>query len=508
MAPLTRIVGPSSMPTASLFASTVAPSDAKAMKSAHQNQSKPDTTASTLSKPMVIRNDVTTDDDYQYDETDATADDYDDDGDDDDTPIIVKVRYDPDEGAPPSEDLIRQAVDNRLKGSSGPRAGNDPLILDFRNDTVPASAPQMLTRQQQPGSPPSRSIDAAGSSRQQQPTQPNPQLLQGQRQFLQEQQQQVLGQQQKQQEQQRQQQQILMQRQKHQEQERQQQIRLMEEKQRQQQLLRQQQLEQQQKLFLQQQKEKQQLEQFLQHQKQQQLRQRLQQEQLQKQQQQQQLRDYQMHQQRYREQLLRQQQYQQNQQTLQPQSDRVYQQNSQSTLSESQRNQQNPYLPPMSARPPQAPSTGRSFPIVRPPSIFVPTAQLPSMQMFPRAPLPFMNPPQVQNITIERLPVQNVKPGLNISHSHTGLATRCSFSLFSHICSDQTNDILVQISIAILFFRSQFSQQLRSEVYRKYVYTNQFSTNQWSTVNTNEWAKQCHRQLSHTAKAADGSLIC
>ena len=455
MAPLTRIVGPSSTPTASLFASTVAPSDAKAMKSAQQNQSKPDTTVSTLSKPMVIRNDVTTDDDHQYDETDATADDYDDDADGDDTPLIVKVRYDPDAGAPPSEDLIRQAVDNRLKGSSGPRTGNDPLILDFRNDTVPPSAPQMLTRQQQSGPPPPRSINATSSSqgslsntissRQQQPTQPNPQLLLRQRQFLQEQQQQqqqALVQQQKQQEQQRQQQQILMQRQKHQEQERQQQIRLMEERQRQQQLLRQQQLEQQQKLFLQQQKEKQQLEQFLQQQKQQQLRQRLQQEQLQKQQQQQQLNDYQMQQQRYREQLLKQQQYQQNQQRLQPQSDRVYQQNSQSTLFESQRNQQNPYLPPMSARPPQAPSTGRSFPIARPPSIFVPTARLPSVQMFPRAPLSFTNPPQVQNITIERLPVQNVKPGLNSSHSHTGLATRCSFSLISSLKSAQTKQTI------------------------------------------------------------------
>ena len=453
MAPVSRIMGPSSTPIASLFATIIAPSDAKAMKSAQLSLLEPDTTTNTLSKPMVIRNDLPADDDHPYDETDVTGDDYDDD--DDDTPIIVKVRYDPNAGAPPSEDLIRQAVDNRLKGSSGPKGAGEPLVLDFRRDSIPVSAAQILTRPPQPVLQPSRSVDSLTSRhgpfanaiplrQQQQQQQLNPELLQRQRQLFQEQQQrqrqqQMIMQQQKQQEQQeqqrkqqqifmqkqqeqqrqQQQQQMLIQQRKQQEQERQQQIRVMQEKQRHQQMLRQQQQEQQQKLFLQQQKEKLQLEQFLQQQKQQQLRQKLQQEQLQKQQQQ---REYQMQQQRNREQLLYQ-QYQQNQQRLYPQADQSYQQSSQSTLFQNQRNPQKPFLPPMTPRLTQTSSTGRPLPTQQPTTIFVPPARLLSTQSAPRAPLPFMNPTQIQNITIERLPARNVKQDLHLRHSYTGLTS-------------------------------------------------------------------------------------
>ncbi|CAF1614029.1 unnamed protein product [Rotaria magnacalcarata] len=123
MAPLTRISGPSSSVKASMFANTTAPSDSQAMKSSILTQTTASTVADSHFQPAVETNDNVTDDNYENDEDD----------DDDEAPIIVTVRYDPEAGAPPPEDAIRQAVNNKLKGQSDKKKTHDPIIFDFIN---------------------------------------------------------------------------------------------------------------------------------------------------------------------------------------------------------------------------------------------------------------------------------------------------------------------------------------------------------------------------------------
>ncbi|CAF4562926.1 unnamed protein product, partial [Rotaria socialis] len=126
MAPLTRISGPSSSVKASMFANITAPSDSQAMKSSILTQATASTVADSHVQSVVETNGNVTDDNYENEEEEE-------DDDDDEDPIIVTVRYDPEAGALPPEDAIRQAVNNKLKGQSDKKKINDPIIFDFIN---------------------------------------------------------------------------------------------------------------------------------------------------------------------------------------------------------------------------------------------------------------------------------------------------------------------------------------------------------------------------------------
>lgn len=57
---------------------------------------------------------------------------------DDDTPIIVKVRYHADAGAPPSEHVVRQAIDEQFQQQRwNRRRKHQPLIVSFLGQTTP-----------------------------------------------------------------------------------------------------------------------------------------------------------------------------------------------------------------------------------------------------------------------------------------------------------------------------------------------------------------------------------
>jgi hypothetical protein len=66
---------------------------------------------------------------------------------DDDAPIIVKVRYNPEAGTLPSEDAIRQAVDNQLNQRSDKKSKKEPIIVNFLGKNI---QPQLPIRPQQP----------------------------------------------------------------------------------------------------------------------------------------------------------------------------------------------------------------------------------------------------------------------------------------------------------------------------------------------------------------------
>lgn len=66
---------------------------------------------------------------------------------DDDATVIVRVRYDPETGAPPSEEAVREAVNNQLMQRIGPNRKKDPIIVDFMRQNIP---PNMPMRPQQP----------------------------------------------------------------------------------------------------------------------------------------------------------------------------------------------------------------------------------------------------------------------------------------------------------------------------------------------------------------------
>ena len=98
MAPLTRISGPSVPPQSKLFASLIAPSDTRI-----------------LSKTPVK---------HRVEQID----------DDEDTPIFVKVRYNPEVGGMPSEEAVRRAIDQQLQQSNR-RRREEPIIVNFLEQT-------------------------------------------------------------------------------------------------------------------------------------------------------------------------------------------------------------------------------------------------------------------------------------------------------------------------------------------------------------------------------------
>jgi hypothetical protein len=135
-APLTRILGPIPTPKANMFASIVAPSDNRTVKSSYVRPEMPITTVNPYSKPAVEMLDV-------------TDDNHDDDDDDDDAPIIVKVRYDAETGVLPSEEAIRQVVDDQLRAQSGQKKTNDPIVLNYFDRTLQPQILRMPVRPQQ-----------------------------------------------------------------------------------------------------------------------------------------------------------------------------------------------------------------------------------------------------------------------------------------------------------------------------------------------------------------------
>ncbi len=428
MAPSTRILGPSSNLGSNMFASTSAPSDAQMMKSSHVTQATSNTKLNSYSQSVSEMADAVGDnhkeeeeeEDYNYD---------DDDDDDDDAPIIVKVRYDPDAGGPPSEDIIRQAVDKQLKQQSGPKMTNDPIVLNFLKRPTQPQVSSILVRPQQPvfNRPTAPIPQLITRPRLRVPISPQEQLQQQSLQSLQQQQQQYQQfsqpqqlqyqlkqqqlqlqekqrqQQQQQQEQQRRQQELLLQQQKQkqqqlqlQEKQRQQQQQQEEQQRRQQELLLQQQKQEQlqlqekqrqqqqgeeqqrrqQELLLQQQKQKQQIQQFLQQQQQR----KQQQKQLEQQQIQQQL---QLERQQQYQQLLRQ-QPRQKQQELQQQGQQNYQQ------------QQYFTLPPMGPRPSRTIPSMRSVPMNQLSAMFLQNNKI--------RPIPLRNPQQMSTMNLQQVP--------------------------------------------------------------------------------------------------------
>ncbi|CAF1610360.1 unnamed protein product [Adineta ricciae] len=118
MAPLTRIAGPSSSPRAKLFASATAPMDM------HVPQSSAVTTQGIISTRTSVcsrGSDVDTIDD------DAT--------------VIVRVRYDPDIAPPPSEEAVREAINNQLMQRTGPNRKKEPIIIDFMRQNIQPNIP-------------------------------------------------------------------------------------------------------------------------------------------------------------------------------------------------------------------------------------------------------------------------------------------------------------------------------------------------------------------------------
>jgi hypothetical protein len=95
MAPLARISGPSSTPKANLFATITAP--------VQSHRLSPEFSKISYGKSYIERTD-------------------------DDTPIFVKVRYDPRMGVVPSDDAVRKAISHHISDRNRRR---DPIIVDF-----------------------------------------------------------------------------------------------------------------------------------------------------------------------------------------------------------------------------------------------------------------------------------------------------------------------------------------------------------------------------------------
>jgi len=95
IAPLARISGPSSSPQAKMFATINPPTDNQINRSNHSQISN------------------------QKSDIEMT---------DDNTPIIVKVRYDPQTGVRPSEDAVRKALDNQIFDR---KTEKNPIVLHF-----------------------------------------------------------------------------------------------------------------------------------------------------------------------------------------------------------------------------------------------------------------------------------------------------------------------------------------------------------------------------------------
>ncbi|CAF3168666.1 unnamed protein product [Rotaria sp. Silwood2] len=123
MAPLSRILGPSSTPKAKLFASIIAPTDAQAIKSSQ------------------LTEDLSNIESIYHSKTDIDMT-------DDDIPIIVKVEYDPETGYP-NEDIIRQAVNNRLNQLSNNINHQQPIVFNFRGPSIKPNVSVRVQQQQQ-----------------------------------------------------------------------------------------------------------------------------------------------------------------------------------------------------------------------------------------------------------------------------------------------------------------------------------------------------------------------
>ncbi|CAF2335899.1 unnamed protein product [Rotaria sp. Silwood2] len=407
MAPSTRISGPISAVKSNMFAKIAAPIDSQAMKSSSLTQPISNETLNFYSQPGVEMNGVVNDG-YGPDE-------------DDNAPIIVKVRYDPETGEPPSEEAIRQMINNRLQGQPNGNFNNDPIVLNFTDNTIRSSTSQESTRPEQlyfnqsPLTAPSQvnhpNIRMPSPS-QQQYQQQNLQLLHRQhpQQFVQQQQQFVQQQQQFQLQQKRQQQLQLQQKQ-------QQQLQL-QQRQKQQQQQRQLQLQQyqlQQKEQLQRQqlqiRQREQFQQRLQQQKEQQ------QVQLQRKEQVQRLRQELLLQQQKQKQQLQQflqQQNERKQQILQTEEQQRYRQLLQKQQELRQRQQQtfqqkhrNPSLPPMGPRPSRTTGPIRPMFINQPSAIFPQNKNIRPIQPIPILPMPVKTSDNISTINIQRLPYRN-----------------------------------------------------------------------------------------------------
>ncbi|CAF0735294.1 unnamed protein product [Rotaria sp. Silwood1] len=435
VAPLTRISGPISSVKSNMFATIAAPIDSQTMKQSSLTQTIPNETMNYYPQPGMEMNNFMNGG-YAQEE-------------DDNAPIIVKVRYDPEAGGLPSEEAIRQMVNNRLRDQSNNNFMNDPIVLNFTNNTISSTIPQGPT-----GSEPlyfNQSALTVSSPvnhpnihmpvpPQQQLQQQNFQLSQRQypQKFTQQQQrlqlqqnrQQQLQLQQRQQQQQQQQQLQLQQRQQQQQlqlqqkqqqqqQQQQRQLQLHQYQLKQKELLNRQQLQMRQReqlqLRLQLQRRQQQLEQQRKQQLQRQeflLKEQMQKQQLQQflQQQNQRKQQFlqserqQIQQQRYRQLL----QQRQKQQTLY--------QRQQQTFPQKQRN---PSLPPMGPRPSRAIVPIRPMFINQSSDLFPQNSNIRPIQPIPILPRPVKTSNNVSTINIQRLPYRS----LSLTQPNTPIPT-------------------------------------------------------------------------------------
>ena len=357
MAPSTRILKPNSTIKANMFANIAAPSGSQTSKSSHLTRTLSNNVLNFDSQSAVRVNDDCNDSIEQHNGDDN----------DDDAPIIVKVRYDPETGAPPSEDAIRQAVNNKLSGPFGQKLTSDPIVLDFINHPIRAEIPQVPVRSEQLYfSHPNLSASVPINC-------PRQKIPVAQQQHLK--QQDLKSQQQQQQTQIRQeQQQQLELRQKQQ-----QQMRLQQMQQKlQQQMQQQQQLRQRQEHLLQQQRYKQQLQRFFEHQQQKKQRQLYMQQQ-------------QIRQQQYQQLLQRRQELHQRQPHY-------------------QQEQKNSSLPPIGPRPQRVMSYDRTVPLNRPIPAFLGKSNI---RPTPSIPISFRNSEKTSTISKQRLPDQGISSTLS-----------------------------------------------------------------------------------------------
>jgi hypothetical protein len=110
MAPLLQISGPSSTPQAKLFASIPAPIDNYTNKLNHPTEKM---LKNSFQKPDIERTEA-------------------------DTPVIVKVRYDPQTGVLPSEDAVRKAIDKNIFHN---KIKNNPIVIDFSGQNIQSQLP-------------------------------------------------------------------------------------------------------------------------------------------------------------------------------------------------------------------------------------------------------------------------------------------------------------------------------------------------------------------------------
>ena len=457
MAPMARILGPSSLPRANLFASVIAPSDAQIMKTQPPNQTIAEPSNNTYIQSNMHNNiPITNGHEHENDGGNSTAEDQDDfdedqdrghevdndnendeaegqdDDDDDDPPIVVKVRYDPESGAPPTEEEVRQAVEKQIRERAGKKPADNVVIVDFSKKQpiirTPVAPPMSIRPQHQtfnrsgllptssnppfPLKPPGRSQNQPVSipiTLQQEQQRRQQFLLQQQKQkFLlqQQQQQQLLLQQQKQ----KQQLELFLQQQKQKALEQKMQQQRLQQQQEQQRLQQQQEQQRLQQQRIQEQREQQRLhEQRLRQQ-------RLQEQQRFQQQQQFQIRQQQLQLQKQRQQFLQQQQ-------LQKYKEKMYQQSLEQNQMEGQRNQPNSLLPPVPPRPIPTQPFQRPNPYQQTFSAHSTTnhIQVSSHTTFPIAPTP---------LTKSRQPIGSSNRKLTIapSHSYAGLNSLSSYA--------------------------------------------------------------------------------